>query len=414
MINEEQLEQLTEILVKNVEKANIIFLENIGEIIKKIGELRPTEAHILINMLQYGGNFTKIELEIARLLNTNIETIDKIFSEYAKKDQQFYKQFYQYRNIPFTPYKQNNALKRHVQALANITKNQMMKYSRTNAIGYSIKDLSGNPRFLGLRETYDRVLDEAFLNVGQGKETFDSAMRNVMKQLGGSGLKTVDYESDRSVRLDSTVRMHLMNNLTELHNENQRLFGEEFGANMVEVSHHQNSAPDHIDSIDGKQFARINILKEQIKNGEEPNIKMSDIKGNKVKVNGKWYYDFDYINDNLERKVGQYNCRHYTFEGVLGVSKPNYSEEELKKDKEKNEKGCIIDDKHYTLYEIEQLMRTYERNVRSYKDINILAKSADDTELIDSSQNKIDKLMNKYKDICKISGLRPQYDRLRV
>ena len=42
-----------------------------------------------------------------------------------------------------------------------------------------------------------------------------------MKQIGESGLKTIDYASGRKVRLDSVVNMHLQSRLRELHNENQ-------------------------------------------------------------------------------------------------------------------------------------------------------------------------------------------------
>lgn len=398
MITEKQLEQLTEILVRNVQQANVVFLEHIGAIIKKLGELRPTEAHQLIQILQYGADFNEIELEIARILNTNVETIDKIFSEYAKKDQQFYIKFYQYRNIPFTSYEQNNTLKRQVQALANITKNEMMRYSRTSAIGYSIKDLSGKPRFLGLRETYDRVLDEAFLNVGQGKESFDSAMSNIMKQLGGNGLKTVDYSTGRSVRLDSTVRMHLMNNLTELHNENQKLFGEEFEADGVEISVHELPAPDHAE-VQGRQFSNEEFDKFQ------NDIDAVDYKGKLFTA------EFD---GRDRRSIGEYNCYHYIFSIVLGVSKPNYSDEQLQKMIDKSKEIVNIDGKNYTRYECTQLQRQYERKIREQKDIQILAKASDNKDLILESQTKITQLINKYQEISDISGLPVKTERLKV
>lgn len=399
-MNEKTLELLIERFVNRVNKANEVFLVNIGEIIKKLGEIRPTEAHQLIQMLKYGGNFNKIEREIARILNVNIEEIDAIFNEYAKKDQQFYKQFYQYRNIPFTPYEQNNALKRQVQALANITKQEMTRYSRTKAIGYSIIDpYSGHAKFMDIKETYNKVLDEAFLNVGQGKESFDSAMRNVMKQIGGSGLKTVDYASGRSVRLDSTVRMHLMNDLTELHNENQKLFGEEFGADGVEISVHETPAPDHA-PVQGRQFS--NEEYEKLQNGEIAKD-----------VNGKTY-QIEHSKSGSYRMIGQYNCYHYEFSIVVGVSKPNFTDKELQNKIDKAKEVVKIDDKKYTRYECTQLQRKFEREIRKQKDIQILARKSEDTELIDSSQKAIKQLTDKYNEISKLSDLPTKVKRLQV
>lgn len=413
MISENQIEQLVERLVDRIEQANLVFLEEIGKNIKKIESISPSEAHKLINILKYGTSYNDIVYKISQLTNLNIEEIDKIFHTYAEKDRNFYKRFYEYRNLLFQPYQENTALRNQVQALANITKNELANFMNTRALGYSAKDLNGNVVFKGLRDVYTQVLDEAILNVGQGKETFDTAMRNTLKQLGGSGLKTIDYQG-RTMRLDSAIRMNMQGALRNLHNETQKIYGQEFGANMVEVSHHSNSAPDHIDSVDGKQFARINVIKEQIASGIEKEIKLSDIVENRVKIKGKWYDDFDYINDNLDRPVGQLNCYHYTFEGILGISQPQYTEEQLKADKEKNEKGCIIDGKHYTLYETTQLLRSLELQARKCKDIHTLARMSGNDDLILEMQQQLTQINTKYSEIVKISGLPSKKSRMSV
>lgn len=415
-MDEKTIELLVERLVSRINKANEFFLIKIGESIKQIRELTPTQAHQLIQILKYNGNYEEIVNEILRLTNLNIQDIDAIFNEMAKKDYAFAEQFYKYRGVEYVPYSQNKALIRQVNALASITKQEMNNYARTTNLGYSIRDLQGNVKFVGLRETYNRVLDEAVLNVGTGVDTFDNAMSKIMKDIGGNGLKTVDYASGRSVRLDSVVRMNLKGALRNLHNEIQKQVGEEFGYNMIEVSHHSNSAPDHIDSIDGKQFAMIDILKKQIEKGEEKNIKINDIdfENNRVKVKGKWYYDFNYINDNLERKVSTLNCFHYTFSGILGITQPEFSKKELEEDKENNLKGCEIDGKHYTLYETQELMRNLELNIRKQKDIQILGKESKNKKVVEEAQSKITQLTNKYKEVSKISGLPVKMERLKV
>ena len=194
-INEEQIDMLVERLLNRVEKANTYFLKNIGSYIKKIKKLSPSKAQQLIQILKYGGDYEDIIRQLAKYTDLNINDIDEIFNQYAKKDQMFYKQFYEYRNKPFIPFDQNILLQQQTQALANIVKNEMFNFTRQNILGYTI-----NGTFHNLRETYNSLLDEALLNVGQGKETFDSAMKNILKDIGGSGLKTLDYESGRSIR----------------------------------------------------------------------------------------------------------------------------------------------------------------------------------------------------------------------
>lgn len=414
MITEEQIEKIIEKLINRIQEANTYFLMKMGSSIKQIRNLTPSQAQQLVQILKYGGNYEEIIQEIAKYTNLNIKDIDEIFSAYAKKDQMFYEKFYKYRKIPFVPYEENMALRNQTKALANIVKNEMYNFTRSNVLGYTIRDLRGRPQFYGLRETYNRVLDEALVNVGTGKESFDSAMSRIMQDIGGSGLKTIEYESGRSMRLDSAIRMHLKENLRLFHNELQDIYGKEFDANMIEVSHHSNSAPDHIDTVDGKQFAMIDVIREQIKNGIEKEIKLEDIQGNRVKVKGKWYDDFDTINNNLARPVSTLNCYHYIFSGILGVTEPEYTKKELQEDKEKNLDGCEIDGKHYTLYEASQLCRQFERKIREQKDIQILGKSSNNLELISNSQMKITYLTRKYKEVCDISGLPYKAKRLAV
>ena len=411
---DKKIDLITERFLNRINKANEFFLIKIGESVKKIRELTPTQAQQLVQILKYGNNYQEIINEISRLTNLNIQDIDAIFNEMAKNDYNFAEQFYKYRGIEYVPYNENKALLRQVSALASITKQEMYNYARATNLGYSIRDLQGNVKFVGLRETYNRVLDEAVLNVGTGVDTFDNAMSKIMKDIGGNGLKTVDYANGRSIRLDSVARMHLKGALRNLHNEVQKQVGEEFGANMIEVSHHSNSAPDHIDTIDGKQFARIDIIKQQIADGTEKEIKLSDIDGNRVKAKGKWYQDFDYVNDNLERKLSMLNCYHYGFSGILGISKPNYTEKQLEEDKKKNEDGCIIDGEHYTLYEAQELMRNLELNIRKQKDIQILGRTSNNKKVISEAQSKIKQFTTKYNEVSKISGLPVRADRLKV
>ena len=104
----------------------------------------------------------------------------------------------------------------------------------------------------------------------------------------------------------------------------------------------------------------------------------------------------------------------YVFSIVLGVNKPEYSEEQLQKIIDDNDKGAIIDGEHYTNYEISQMMRNLELNIRKQKDIQILAKASGNKELVKESQGKITQLTNKYKELSNVSGLPTKMERMRV
>ena len=414
MIDEKLIDLVIERLITRIEDTNTYILQDIGKSIKQIRDITPTKRQQLINILKYGDNYQNILNKISKMANLNIKDVEEIFLEASKKNYEFAEQFYKARNITPVPFKENARLIAQATSIARIIQKDLYSFTRENVLGYSIRDLDGNIQFYGLRDTYNRVLEEALVNISQGKETFDQSMTRIMKDIGGSGLKKIDYKSGRSVRLDSAVRMHLHDGLRILFNQNQELFGEEFNYNGIEVTHHQNSAPDHIDTIDGKQFVLVDKIQEQINNGIETEIKQEDIRGNQVRVNGKWYDDFNAVNNSLERQVSTLNCRHRVFSIVVGVSKPEYTQEQLDEDKQKNIEGFNLDGKHYTNYEGTQLQRKLETEIRKQKDIQILAKASGNKELVKESQDKITQLTNKYKELSKISGLPVRADRLKV
>ena len=394
MLSGETIDKVVDILVNRIEKTNLYVLTEIGESIKKIGTINPSKAQQLAQILKYGGNYEKIVKRIAKITQMNVNDIYKIFNEIAKEDYQFAKQFYDYRGINYIPYEENYAFQEQVRALATITAKEYLNLTKTSALGFGLLDKNGKVIFKGLKDTYYDILDEAVLSVSQGKETFDSAMYRQLKNIGESGLKVV-YESGYNRRLDSAVRMNLESALGNLHNTIQQQIGEEFGADGVEISVHMNPALDH-EEVQGKQFTY-----EQFNNLQTYGIATSY---DGIQVNM-------YIGKSF-RPISEWNCKHKTFSIVLGVNKPQYSNEKLKDIITKNNKGFDFEDNHYTMYEGTQLQRQIETEIRRKKE---------ELQTIESggfgankTNAKIRLLKSKYRKLSKISGLPLMEERFKI
>lgn len=421
MLNDEIIDKLTERVVRRYENVNTFILKKMGENIKKIGTLSSTDALKLQQVFKYGGDYEKIAQELAKVSGLSVQDIYEIFEGVSKKDLQFAKQFYDYRGVSFIPYEENIALQKQVESIVRISIGDFL--INTSMLGYGLQDSKGNVVYQGIRETYNKLIDEAILSISTGKETFQESMRRQLKTLGGGGLRVIyptTYIDKNGIvkhytrRLDSVIRTDLQEGIRALHNANQEILGEDFGYNGIEITHHSNSAPDHINTVDGKQFVLVDKVQEQINMGIEKEIKQEDIRGNQVRIKGKIYDDFNAVNNSLKRKVSTLNCKHYEFSIMVGISKPNYTQEQLDEDKEKNIQGFELDGKHYSLYEGTQLQRQLERAIREQKDIQILAKSSDDMELVGTAQSNITKLTQKYKELSQISGLPTKMKRLTV
>lgn len=389
MLSEEALERLSEKLVNRIEELNTFMINKLGKQIVDIGTLTPSQLREVFQSVKYGNNLDEIVNKIAKITDKNVQDIYEIFEEVAKKNQEYAKQFYEYRNIQYIPFDKNKELQSQVRTIAKATADEYINMSKTMAYVRRKNDLK---QFTSLSETYQQITDEAILSITQGRESFDTVMKRTMKELTSNGLRTVDYSTGYSRRLDSSVRMNIMDGIRRLNRELQTQFGEEFGSNGIEVSHHKNSAPDHIDTIDGKQFS---------------------IKG-KIIVNDIEYDDFDTINSKLKRHIGELNCYHFIYSIILGVSKPLYSNKELEVDKKANKQGFEFEGEHYTNYEGTQLQRQIETKIRQYKDRQIGAKAINDINEVYHCQKKITQLTQKYNDLSKTSGLPTKIDRLRV
>lgn len=274
-----------------------------------------------------------------------------------------------------------------VKSLASITADIYRNISNTSVIGF-IQDGA----FKQLQQVYQDTIDKAILSISQGKQDFYSSMRQTLKELGGSGL--VQYESGRTRRLDSAVRMNILDGMRALNNETSRRFGEEYNADGIEISVHSKPAPDHAD-IQGKQFSIEEF--DKLENGDVA----TDYQGNRYDGADK-------------RHIGEYNCYHKIFSIVLGVSKPEYTNKQLNDIRESNLSGFDFEGKHYTMYQGTQLQRRIETAIRKQKDTQILARASGDTELVEQSQNKIRLLTSKYNNLCKASGLLPKKIRMQV
>ena len=412
MFNQERENVLIERLVRRQEKANEQILKELGKILGEIGQLTPSEAYTIGQQLKYGESLQKIVRilsEASRL--TEVEIYEMLRGE-ARYNLDFSKKYFKARQIDFIPYESNLPLQNLVEEVSLATIGNYRNISQTAGITFLNKN--GKRVTKNIINAYNEIVDDAIVNVATGKQSFQQELERQLKTIGKNGVQSIEYESGRHRRIDSALRMNLKDGLSQLAIAQQEIVGGQFGYNMVEVTHHVNAAPDHIDSIDGKQFAMIDILRQQILNGIEKDIKLTDIVGNRVKVKGIWYDDFNTINESLERHVGTLNCRHTTTTGILGIDKPRYSKEELERDKENNLKGFDYENKHYSLYEGEQLLRKIELELRKTRETKILAQSSKEIETLNQMKQKENLLINKYYDILKVSGLKSKIERARI
>ena len=395
MLNDQVIEQLTEEIVRRIERVNTFTLKKIGEVLAEIGDMPPARAYELAMILKYGGDYDKIVKELAKMTNLNEKEILDIFEKVAKKNLAFAQQFYEYRGMKYIPYEKNIALQEQVRAIAKITQDTYRNMS--NSLGF-VRTKNGKKVFTPLAQAYQEAIDDGVTALIQGKDSFNSVLNKTVRELSGSGIKTIEWDTGYHRRLDSSVRMNLRGALRDFSMTLQQQYGEEFGADGVEISVHENPAPDHAE-VQGHQFSNEEFDKFQ--NNQDSHD-----------YNGRLYTAEYHGHD--RRSIGQLNCYHYIFNIVLGISKPQYTEKKLKEINDKNNKGFMLDGKHYTNYEGLQMQRKLETAIRRQKDRQIMAKASNDEETEQLATQKLTYLTNKYFELSQKSGLPTKVNRLNM
>lgn len=334
------------------------YLVKAAKHLKQIGTLSPSDVHRVNEMRRMGVTLGEIENEIAQMMGADITDVDLMMAEIAKENT-WASQIY--GDVPAP--KDNPQLINLVTAAAKVTNASLMNLSQTTIDS----------------RAYQNAIDKAIHAVSTGVSSYNEQIRQAVRQMARDGLK-VKYPSGYERRLDTAVRQNVLDGARAVNMGTQRLLGEQFGADGVEIDAHGLCAEDHL-PYQGKRFT----IKE-----------------------------FDELQGRLERPIGQWNCRHNIHYIVLGVSPPAMTDEELEAMNESSTREITIDGVTKTRYEWSQAMRRLETEARYQNDETEAFKALGDREAAKASDKKSAQIVDAYDRVCRETGLQPQYDRMYV
>lgn len=376
LLNESWIEGLPDNIVDNLETLNNYVVQRICERIRKIGDIGTADAYRLKTAIEYAGADIKaIEKEVARIMGTNQQEIERLFEEVAKENVEFANTFYKARNMDLLQrYTSRSALTSFVDAVKRQALDGTANISNTYMIGFK-----RGKQIIPLREYYISTIDRAITYVQTGVVDYQSAMRSTVREMAQNGLRRVTWESEYSRRLDSSARMNILEGVRRLNSQMMEETGREFGADGVEISAHGLCAPDHRD-IQGKQYSKE---------------------------------EFERLNRRLERPIGTLNCQHFITPIILGVSKPVYSRKELAEINKRSAERIEYKGQKMSRYEASQKQRQIETAIRYAKDERDAMIAAGDKLGAAQARKKSAALGAEYKRFCEQAGLTPRPERTR-
>lgn len=143
------------------------------------------------------------------------------------------------------PYEQNEFAQQLVKHWFKETAGEMINLSRTKAIGFDKYDLKGNVvGHTPLEGAFQKAIDDAVTAVSTGTVDFNTAMRETVINLGGSGVK-VTYGSGVNRSLSAMVRQNLLYGAKQSSVAYDEHISKELGCDGFEVDAHPGCRPSH-------------------------------------------------------------------------------------------------------------------------------------------------------------------------
>lgn len=353
-MTDSQIDALIEIFQARMQKVVDEYLKRMGQQVREIGEIIPSDQTRLVQLKKLDANIAYIQREIAYAADASIEDVARIFEAIAQENARF-------ADAYFGPGVSTETLMQSVRAQLEVTAGEIANLSRTTVDSRVYRD----------------VIDRGIQAAQAGVEDYRSAMRRALREASAEGLR-VKYASGRTMRLDSAVRQNVLDGIHALNQANMDAIGSAFGADGVEISAHPMCAEDHL-PYQGRQYSNA---------------------------------AFAELQDSLPRPIGMWNCRHIAYPILLGISPPAHSAQELEEYRRGSTEQIEIDGATHSRYEWTQVQRAIETEVRYKQDEITLANAAGDDVLVRDARRKIRELDSYYSKISEAAGTPKRRDRM--
>lgn len=391
-----------ELFPKNIEEI-YAGLENdiMNNIIRRIaetGEITRTADWQLNRLYNMGADKTDIKKHIQEALNLSDTEIEQLYSDTLKEGYLRDESLYRAVGQEFIPFEENMALQQLIEATKQQTAKQLKNITRT--MGFAVKQPNGRKTFKTVDDYFKDTMDNAVMHVLNGTFDYNSIIRKVTDEMTRSGVRSINYDSGISTRIDVAARRAILTGVNQVTSKISSDNMQKLDTEFVETSWHSTARPTH-QVWQGRVFYwdRANPNAEKIEAGV--------LYKSFIRETG--YGEVDGL-------CGA-NCRHTFYPFIPGISVRTYTDEQLEElNRQENEKK-EYNGKEYNKYEATQYQRRLETSMRKYRqDISLLKQSglADDSDEVIAAKCKYQTLSKKYSDFSEKMGLREHRDRVNV
>lgn len=231
-------------------------------------------------------------------------------------------------------------------------------------------------------QQFEDALDRAYMQVTSGGMSYQQAIKGAVVDLSRQGVAVIQYPTGHRDYMDVAVRRAVLTGVNQTALKMQDARADELGCDLVEVTAHYGARPTHAE-WQGRVYSR---------SGKDRNYKNF----------------YDATGYGTGDGLGGWNCRHSFFPFFKGLSRQNYSLQELHRI---NRQTVSYNGRELSLYDATQQQRANEREIRALKreQAGLEGAGQDASEV----KAKLKAAQARQRDFCEQTGLRRDYFRER-
>ena len=345
MLPPSYLDQMPDAFVQLWQQVEDAILQDVARRIGKMDAVTPTANWQLWRYQQTEALRNDVVKLLAKYSGKSETAIRKLLLQAATEAMEREDAIYYHYDMEPTPFEESAALNNLLDAGARQTCGTWQNITATTA-----NTVTG---------AFERTLDAAWLKVSTGAFDYKTAVKQAVDSLADE-MPMVTYPSGHKDSIEVAARRAVLTGVNQTTGKLQVARMDEMGCEFVETTAHGGARPSHAE-WQGRRFHR----------------------GGAVDYKGRHYPDFEAATGyGTGAGLCGWNCRH-TFFAVfpeLG-DPPQWTQEQLQ---ELNARNIEYNGKKYTAYEISQMQRARERNVRRWKK-RYLAEDAAGLDATDSA-----------------------------
>lgn len=381
-----ELERLPKPIERIITAMELAIMSEVVERIKNTEEITPLIDWTLGRVAAIGESKSKIKKIISNALKDSDLQIDKIYEQAARSDYATNKELYEATGRDYLPYQENKWLQQVVSAIREQTKDSLRPMENiTQTTGFNVKMGKGTV-FTPLSEYLERTLDKAMTEIISGVKTYSQAINGVIDEMTSSGLRTMDYASGHSDRVEVAARRAIMTGVGQLTDKVNEKNAEDLQTDYWEVEWHM-----------GARNTGTGFMNHQNWQGKVySSAEMRTVCG-------------------LGEMLGfaGISCYHIRFAFIPGISKRKYTDEWLAEQNRKENTKRTFNGKEYDTYGAIQYQRRLERTIRKLKqDIKLMEKAKSDPDDISAAKIRLRVTSKTYTDLSKEMDIPQQLERI--